>query len=60
MDKQKQQLDLLISSQETQEKQGNLTEVGKSYLNGLHAARKIVFGEPNIKTRKIKKVKTKK
>lgn len=49
MKKKKQFLDLVISSQETQEKQGNLTEIGKSYLNGLRSARKIVFGEPKKK-----------
>ncbi len=35
------QLEILISSQEEQEKRGNLTEIGISYLNGLRTAVKI-------------------
>jgi hypothetical protein len=36
------QLSLLISSQEEQEKKGNLTKTGISYLNGLRTAMNIV------------------
>lgn len=36
------ELEILISSQEEQEKRGNLTEIGISYLNGLRTAMKIV------------------
>lgn len=48
MQKEKQALDRLISSQEEQEKMGNLTPAGKSYLNGLRQANKIIFGEKSI------------
>ena len=41
------ELDILISSQETQEKKGNLTDTGIAYLNGLKKARKII-GKLNI------------
>ena len=43
--KKKQWLDSLISSQEDQEIKGNLTQTGISYLNGLKAARKMIFGK---------------
>lgn len=36
------ELEFLISSQEEQEKKGNLTPIGISYLNGLRAAMNIV------------------
>lgn len=36
------QLEILIESQEQQEKQGNLTEIGISYLNGLRQAMNII------------------
>jgi hypothetical protein len=42
--KQIQELDFLIQSQEEQEIKGNLTEIGVSYLNGLRTARKIFSG----------------
>lgn len=40
----KQFLEQLIDSQEQQEKKGNLTEIGKNYLNGLKKAYEIIFG----------------
>jgi hypothetical protein len=49
MKKEKQELDLLISTQEVQEKLGNLTPAGKSYLNGLREARRICFGKKKKK-----------
>lgn len=45
MNRRKQHLDLLISSQEEQEKRGNLSDIGKYYLKGLKRARGIIFGE---------------
>lgn len=43
--KKKQWLDSLISSEEDQEKKGNLTQQGIGYLNGLKSARKMIFEE---------------
>lgn len=39
------QLKMLINSQEEQDNRGNLTETGKSYLNGLRTAFALVSGD---------------
>lgn len=54
MKNRKQNLDLLIYSQEGMQERNCLTDTGIAYLNGLKMARKILFPEDKRKIKKIK------